>query len=45
MYVLSGEGEGGGATGDEPEEFGDDGAEEDALRGEEGENEDGVGGV
>lgn len=27
-----GEGEGGGRAGDEPEEFGDDGAEEDAFR-------------
>lgn len=38
-----GQGQGGGAAGDEPEEFGDNGAKEDAFGGEEGE--DGSGGV
>lgn len=32
------EGQGGGRAGDEPEEFGEDGAQEDALGGEEGED-------
>ena len=36
---LGREGVGGGVAGDEPEEFGDDGAEEDAFGGQEGEDE------
>jgi len=43
FYTGGGEGEGGGAAGDEPEELGDDSAEEDAFSGEEGE--DGSGGL